>query len=248
MKKLKRLPPPDCFDNDIETSKNEKISYYQNTGKGTTINPRWNNVCKDADGISKIRKKLLEMSNNTCAFCGIKVDNSTFDVEHFLPKDKFPYLAYSFENYLPSCKSCNQTRKKTFVPLSLKGKNLIENILSDIFPNEEVYNHQNLLSSTTDRILESTFDNPEDHLAFEPEFFMYETKTDIGKITNNIFFKHKEVAEKWERISNHIKNIVIISENPRLLVESLIELDGFEYICLQFLDYWIQEKESGRLR
>lgn len=246
MKKINRLSPPDCFDNNI--SKDEKIEYYQNTGKGKTINPRWNNICKDTDGISLVRKKLLEMSGSSCVFCGVCVSDESFDVEHFLPKNKFPYLAYCFENYLPCCKICNQTRKKNFVPASLEGKEIVEDILQHIFPNAEIYNHIQLLQKTTDRILEPTFDNPEENLVFNAEFFCYEIKTEIGKITNRIFFDHKEVSEKWENISKHIKLLVFKTENYDEIVKSFILIDGYEYVSLAFLDYWKKEKEAGRIR
>ncbi|TAE74784.1 MAG: hypothetical protein EAZ85_03980 [Bacteroidetes bacterium] len=246
MKKISRLSPPDCFDNNI--SKDEKIEYYQNTGKSKTINPRWNNICKDTDGISLVRKKLLEMSDNVCAFCGVRVFNESFDVEHFLPKDEFPYLAYCFENYLPCCKTCNQTRKKTFVPDSLKGKEIIEDILQHIFPNAEIYNHAQILQKTKDRIIEPTFDDIETHLVFNAELLCYDTKTKIGEITNRIFFDHKEVSEKWENISQYIKLIVFKTENYDELTKAFILIDGYEYVSLAFLDYWKKEKKAGRTR
>ncbi|SHO58728.1 hypothetical protein [Vibrio quintilis] len=34
-----------------------------------------------------------------------------FDLDHFYPKSKYPYLALSFYNHIPSCKTCNTTYK-----------------------------------------------------------------------------------------------------------------------------------------
>lgn len=248
MKKLRRSNPPDCLDNDIEKSRQKKIKFYDNLrDKSGNIRDRWNSTCKDKDGISKIRKKLLEMSEGHCAFCGVKIDDTQMDVEHFLPKEGFEYLSYCWENYLPSCKTCNQNHKGTFIPESLKNKELIESILSSKFPNTEIYKHKDILKETVDRIIEPTFDNPEEHLEFLPEFLMYDTKTAIGKITNNMFFKHKEVTKKWQELSKFIQEIVKNSANPEDIVQSYINLSGFAFISLKFLDYWLEEKEAGRI-
>ncbi len=40
------------------------------------------------------------------------------DVDHFLPKAQYPYLAMSFANLIPSSVSCNRSRKHTFDPLA----------------------------------------------------------------------------------------------------------------------------------
>lgn len=39
------------------------------------------------------------------------------DVDHFLPKAQYPYLAMSYANLIPSSVTCNRTRKHTFDPL-----------------------------------------------------------------------------------------------------------------------------------
>jgi uncharacterized protein (TIGR02646 family) len=254
MKKITRAQPPDCLNNEIENSRNQKIKFYENLrGKDGKIQSRWNSTCLDTDKISKIRKKLLEMSGNCCAFCGVKIDNDSFDVEHFLPKDGdktnqgFPYLAYCWENYLPSCETCNQNHKQTFIPQSLKNEAIIEDILQTKFPQAHVYNHTNLLSTTNDRIIEPSFDNPADHLEFLPEFYCYNPLTEIGKLTNNMFFKHKEVAQKWEDLSNIVKDIVINMENPIDFIQKIIGVIGYEFIFLKLLEYWQNEKNAGRI-
>ncbi len=248
MKKIERLPAPDCLDNDLEKSKSQKIKFYQTLHDASgKIQARWNSTCLDTDKISKIRKRLLEMSENACVFCGIRISNDTFDVEHFLPKDGFPYLAYCWENYLPTCKKCNQNHKGTFIPNSLKNREIVEEILKNLFLNAEVYNHQSLLEATTDRIIEPTFDNPDEHLEFLEAFFCYNPLTEIGRQTYNMFFKHKEVAEHFEKLSKFVLKVVKGSNNPEELVIAHIELSGFEYVCLKFLSYWLQEKKEERI-
>ncbi|MDM8564697.1 HNH endonuclease [Candidatus Halobeggiatoa sp. HSG11] len=247
MNKINRLSSPDCLNNQIQSSKAKKIKFYENLRYQGKIKPRWNTACKEGDKVSKIRQKLLQMSNETCVYCGIKIDDVTMDVDHYLPSSLFPYLAYSWDNLVPSCKKCNQNIKSDFSPASLTGKKIVENILSDNIEHELVYDKKQLLDSVNDRLIEPTFDNPEEHLEFNPEFYFYENKTKIGEITIRKFFVHKEVAEKWEELSKFIKKTIINSKNEQAaldMIKSFIELNGNEYVCLKFYQYWLQEKDS----
>src|SRR5262245_26496361 len=71
------------------------------------------------------KTQLLVESNNKCAYCESPTRVVAFgDVEHFRPKSKYWWLAYSYENYLPACTSCNQEYKKDFFALQDKGKQL----------------------------------------------------------------------------------------------------------------------------
>ncbi len=140
MKRIERISPPDCLDNNIEESRSKKVGFYENLKDNQgNIYPRWNTACKDTDDISRIRKQLLKMSENSCVFCGIRIDNRGMDVDHYLPKSQFPYLAYCWENLLSSCKYCNQTLKKEYVPNALKGKKIVESIVSDKFEYDYIY-------------------------------------------------------------------------------------------------------------
>ncbi len=64
--------------------------------------------------------QLVEDLNiNVCPYCNrnyIKNLNKNgkriCELDHFYPKGKYPFLAVSFYNLIPSCKTCNQTFKK----------------------------------------------------------------------------------------------------------------------------------------
>jgi uncharacterized protein (TIGR02646 family) len=59
------------------------------------------------------KTQLLDESNNKCAYCETPTAVVAYgDVEHFRPKSVYWWLAYSYENYLPSCAICNQRYKK----------------------------------------------------------------------------------------------------------------------------------------
>ncbi|GEM_PF-813079 len=249
MKKIARISSPDCLDNDTDASRNRKISFYEKLrDKNGDIYPRWNTIGKDKNGISEIRKRLMEMSDACCAYCGDKLETGVMEVDHYLPSGKFPYLAYCWDNLIPSCKCCNLS-KSDFTPASLQDKKIVEHIISDTYEFDCIYDKKYLLTQIArdDRLIDPTFDDPEEHLEFNPEFYFYEAKTETGKITAKRFFnKHKEVAEKWEKISLFIRNLVCegISEE---IIYDFIKLQGYEYICLKFYAYWLNEKQEGRI-
>jgi len=69
-----------------------------------------------------VRGALYAMHGRCCAFCQCKLPrNDRGDVEHFRPKKEvteapghlgYWWLAYDFNNYLLSCRTCNQTCKR----------------------------------------------------------------------------------------------------------------------------------------
>jgi hypothetical protein len=63
---------------------------------------------------------LMELNINSCPYCNrsyittIGTDNKKFhraDMDHFMCKEKYPYLRLSFYNLIPSCTICNQRAK-----------------------------------------------------------------------------------------------------------------------------------------
>jgi hypothetical protein len=148
---------------------------------------------------------------------------------------------------LPACEYCNQNTKGDFVPNSLRGKKLVEGIIADEYPHDHVYDKEELLMDIAkdDRLIEPTFDNPDDHVVFDPKFCHYVAKTLIGKRTITMFFHHREVAERWKKISAFMKELVL-DDTPKELVHHFIQLYGYEYVCLKFYEYWLNEKLEGR--
>ena len=75
-----------------------------------------------------------------CPYCWktplISFDNNgntrTFDLDHFFPKDDFPYLSLNFYNLIPSCKSCNFI-KWTKNPLSILDNHIESKIFHPYF-------------------------------------------------------------------------------------------------------------------
>lgn len=93
-------------------------------------------VCKtvymhivDAMGYDDVREKIFPkymkgLNIKSCVYCGTqyavsikkgktnrsKTYRSTFTLDHYMPKSKYPYLATSFFNLYPCCAHCNQLK------------------------------------------------------------------------------------------------------------------------------------------
>ena len=79
----------------------------------------------DSSFWKEAKAQLLIESNNKCAYCETPTRVVAYgDVEHFRPKSIYWWLAYSYENYLPSCGACNQEYKKDLFELQDKARQL----------------------------------------------------------------------------------------------------------------------------
>ena len=69
---------------------------------------------------SKIANKL---SLKTCPYCNamlaitVKGKKARFQLDHFYPKSKYPFLSISFFNLIPCCANCNQAKSDSSVKL-----------------------------------------------------------------------------------------------------------------------------------
>ncbi len=81
-------------------------------------------------------KFLNKLDIDTCSYCNknytlnITKNNARAQLDHWFPKDKFPVLALSFHNLIPSCQSCNH----------LKGNG--DKIVKEILENKNATNSE----------------------------------------------------------------------------------------------------------
>jgi len=115
------------------------ISRYQTDETGTIIQPsrKWFKDAKKAtekalsEGSShevdesvtnhdQVRMALERLFNDKCAYCGIQIEETGWDVEHFRPKGRvaerkdhpgYYWLSYSWNNLYTSCVTCNRHRR-----------------------------------------------------------------------------------------------------------------------------------------
>ncbi len=96
-----------------------------------------------------IKDKLSAIYKNKCAYCEQKVES--FHVEHYRPKQKYYWLAYSWDNLISTCAYCNEYKSTNFQVASQATL---------------VINHTNLrninaLSNAHDAVENPTLVNPE---------------------------------------------------------------------------------------
>ncbi len=130
----------------------DKLNYYENLRDSNgKIITRWNYP----NYRDKLKPILSEMSHGECAFCGAKIGDKDFDIEHYLPKERFPYLSYSTDNYLPACKKCNQSLKRVFFPASLEPirEKLADKALVGKMEGIIPYEPSEILQKTLDRVI-----------------------------------------------------------------------------------------------
>lgn len=74
---------------------------------------------------------------------------------------------------LPSCKHCNQNIKHDFVPEEIKKLSIVEDCAKDLITYNHIYDKEFVLNTlcSKSRIIEATFDNVEENLEFNAEFY-----------------------------------------------------------------------------
>ena len=134
-----------------------------------------------------IKKKLKKIYNNKCAYCEQKVEQ--IQIEHYRPKSKYWWLAYSWDNLLCACPSCNQNKASNF------------EIIKDKINFEPSYLEQihNLIKKY-DEAEEPKFFNPEQS---DPEPYIIFDKNGNIKSENK---KFEFTIEKCKLNRGHLKD------------------------------------------
>lgn len=135
------------------------------------------------------KEQLLVESNDKCAYCETPTKVVDYgDVEHFRPKSIYWWMAYSYENYLPSCAICNQKYKKDLfeiadAALRLIGPQILQSmtdaeleVLADTLTVDPINNTEgkDLQEFINEHLAEKAliinpyFDDPEEFLAYKP--------------------------------------------------------------------------------
>ena len=137
----------------------EKPEEYRDGTKRFTYKNYYNwGVVKDA---------LMKMHHGKCCYCEKDIERADLHVEHFRPKGAFRqasngdyeypgyyWLAYSWDNLLLACPTCNGAKSATF-PLAN--------------PEERARSHNDDLGKEIAIYVNPTIDNPRDHIRFKDD-------------------------------------------------------------------------------
>ena len=124
------------------------------------------------------------LTHMKCAYCEVSLARFDWDVEHYRPKGRvrerrdhpgYYWLAYDWENLLPSCTYCNQNRKErpTFedpVPGESGGKHdqfpIADETKRAMSPGDDYSLEEPLL-------IDPSIEDPSDHLGYFPAGGMF---------------------------------------------------------------------------
>lgn len=122
-------------DNNIVTSRTEELVGWKNTIGEFTLGKEFKNKILKALGYSDLRssfypKYFNDIGIKACVYCNSQLTivarknekgelSAKFQVDHYIPKDKYPFLSISLFNLYPSCASCNVVKRVKEVNFSL---------------------------------------------------------------------------------------------------------------------------------
>ncbi len=162
------------------------------------------------------RHSLLTMMGiEVCPYCqrnyitNYKEDKgkkTTADLDHFYLKDKYPYLALSLYNFIPSCQICNRTFK-----LAKPSEDIL-------YPYEEGFDDYNVKFSLTEKIVENILDK---ETPFKVKI-NYDKSNDRIKNTINIFKLDKVYEESH---NGYLKDMIEnIEKYPKTYTKKLADI------------------------
>ncbi len=97
---------------DVPASLNSKITKrkrQEHIDNGKYISgDKYNKYYKPED----VKERLSEIYNRKCVFCESTIEQ--FEVEHFRPKSLYWWLAYSWDNLMLICPTCNKNKTNDF--------------------------------------------------------------------------------------------------------------------------------------
>ena len=115
-----------------------------------------------------VKKKLVEIFFNTCAFCESNIsEGHHYDTEHFRPKSIYYWLAFEWSNFLLSCRKCNSDCKDEQFPITEKQAKLPT---EDFATNIDAFLAKCSIKELEDegrQLLHPVLDTPYEHLDFQ---------------------------------------------------------------------------------
>lgn len=228
MKRLARPPAPARFDRSDAERREQLVTWYTETRQVDRWNSREQNT-------KPVRDALHAMSSGRCAWCERALE-SGWHVEHFLPRQEFPWLCYCWENLLPACAGCNHAKRRWQLPDALKNRTLIDPVLADSMSGEP-YDPVAVLSAVEDRLVEPSIDDPIKHLEFQPADCTWHPHTPAGRTTINKLFADRTYNERMQSISV-LANEYVNGKISEPAVHAMLALNGHDTIFALLVDYW----------
>ena len=117
--------------------------------------------------VGSVQKVLNDLYHLKCAYCEQRLLDSPKHIEHYRPKDIYYWLAYSWDNLLLCCGSCNSSKGTKF-----------ETLNSKIEYDSELFENIHRLGKNYDEVEEPLMINPEQDDVLELITFDIDGKID----------------------------------------------------------------------
>lgn len=134
--------------------------------------------------LEHLNPELLRKTDNKCAYCEIKIEDTNSSIEHFRPHyaaadlkgkispDSYWWLWLNWNNLIPVCQECN-ANKKNYFPVAKKRATV------KYTSKNTLYNKEHPL------LIDPEFENPEEYFYYDETGRIF-SKTERGNITINV--------------------------------------------------------------
>lgn len=224
---------PKSLDSKITNQRRSEIIAEKKFPNGSTISdfPKKSLITyTDKYKQKDIKKALKEIYKDKCVFCEQRVES--FHIEHYRPKSKYYWLAYSWDNLLYCCPRCNENKLNKFP---------IENSVAK-FNSKDIKKIHNLRDKYDD-FEKPLFVNPEKEDVFLDISFNKKGEFNTKKITNRRLLETiKQLKLNREDLVNYRKPIYdefekqITEKKYEMLNGNLKAKIELEYIIKEFIN------------
>lgn len=179
----------------------------------------YNNKYKRDD----IKTALNEIYKSKCAYCEWKVEQ--LNIEHYRPKSKYYWLAFSWDNLILACPTCNQNKGINF---ELVG----DQVKFD--PTEINLRNINNCSPSYDlieqpKIVNPEITDPEGHIKFEKDGVIKSDDNRFAYTINKCKLDRKWLNDERKHLldvfERHIRSALVESKSPdeqKIVISSIV--------------------------
>lgn len=184
--------------------------------KGAYIDePKYNSRYKTSD----IKDKLNSIYHHKCAYCEDHAEQT--HVDHYRPKKDYYWLAYSWDNLICSCPTCNQFKTNDF---AIKGKKATPPKITDDLSDINIWSSQKYDRQEKPMLLNPERDNLNDVFLFDMEGHIRSNNNSRADYTIEIcHLDRKELVDERRKIVDDFRK-AIVAEMSCLSTED-------EFIC-----------------
>lgn len=198
--------------------KDEYLKYYRHSqtynGREISYISQYENFRSRGDGNWNGLKLIKILDVRICPYCGInyitfaeKIKNgknkdeirsiATFD--HYLPKNKYPFLAMNIYNLIPCCKNCNMTFKRDREdPIIYPFRNAVEDYITFDIEEKSVIDAVLLGNIDTPVDINIIADSSEQRLKNHIQIIaLNERYNDFGNLVKSLIKKRYMYSEKY---------------------------------------------------